>query len=405
MKIAFILGGFPKLSETFVLNQIIGLLKLDHEVDIYAKYNPQEPLVHKDVEIYDLLKRTKFFNYRSNFLFAILRIAYLIFTYFHKYPIKILKLLNIFKKRKDRSTLNQLDFLLSLLVKNYDIIHCHFGNNGNFGVFLKKKGIGGKLVTTFYGHDLTSLIVKYGKNYYKDLFTYGDLFLPICNYFKKILIDLGCNEKKIIVHPLGINPIKFKNVNKNEISKSYLNILSVGRLVEKKGFEYSIKAISNLISEKNIIYYTIIGDGPLRSKLEGLIRELKIEKSVKCQGALEQNEVIKYYKNAEILISPSITAKNGDQEGTPTVLLEAQAMSLPVISTIHSGIPEIVIDGKSGFLVPEREIYAITEKLKYIINNPEKCIEMGKFGRKFIQKNFDIEKLNKKLIFNYQKIL
>lgn len=411
MKIAFILEYFPRLSETFILNQITGLLDLGHEIDIYARHNPNENVIHKDIKRYNLMEKTLYFAEPNNIFSRILKAVYLLFKNFRNDPIKIMRSLNFFHYEKDiplkMRLLLPLEYLyltIFFLKKNYDIIHCHFGRIGKYGVFLKRMGITAKLITTFYGTDLTHMIKKYGRNYYKALLIHGDLFLPICNYFKRILINLEC-KKKIRVHPLGIDTDKFRNTAQIEFfNPNRINIFSVGRFIEKKGFEYSIKALSKINLAEYNIQYLIVGDGPLKSKLEKLTRELKIEKYVKFLGSLKQEDVIKIFKKSHIFILSSVTAKDGDKEGTPTVLLEAQSMSIPVISTYHSGIPEIVIDQKSGLLVPERDSIAIKEKLLFLLNNPEKCKEMSSFAREFARKHFDIKNLNKRLISLYQTI-
>ena len=161
----------------------------------------------------------------------------------------------------------------------------------------------------------------------------------------------------------------------------------MGRLVEKKGHEYSIKAIAKaIINHKNIIYL-IAGDGHLRNKLESLVSELGIKNHVKFLGAVEQEEALKLYQQAHIFILPSVTSSNGDQEGIPVVLMEAQSAGLPVISTYHSGIPEAVIDGKSGFLVPEKDVNALAQKMEYLIEHPEVWPEMGRCGREFVERS------------------
>ena len=110
-------------------------------------------------------------------------------------------------------------------------------------------------------------------------------------------------------------------------------------------------------------------------------------------------------KDVDILLVPSVTAQDGDQEGTPAVLMEALAQGIPVISTYHSGIPELVQDGISGFLVPERDTNALAEKIIYLLEHQEIWAEMGKAGRKYVEENFDTNKLNDRLIKIYQQLL
>jgi len=386
MKIAFIVSGFPTLSETFILNQITGLLDMGHDVEIFAKFNPKEKKVHLDVEKYQLMKRTHYFNIPHNKITRILKAIFLIIKNFHKSPLKILNSLNVFKHGKTALFFKPLYALIPFLDKKFDIIHCHFGPNGILGAHLKEIGINGKILTTFHGYDMSIFIIN--NNAYKKLFLNGDLFLPISNYWKRKLIRLGCNEKKIIVHHMGIDLEKFKFFERRKEPGKPIKILTVGRLVEKKGYEYAIQAIVKTIEKYRNIEYLIVGNGPLRRKLENLISELGIESYIKFLGVVNQNEVLNLYQQAHIFILPSITASNGDQEGIPVVLMEAQATGLPIISTYHTGIPEVVVNGKSGFLVPEKDVDALAERLEYLIEHPKIWAEMGRAGRKFVEEKY-----------------
>ena len=405
MKIAFIVSGFPTLSETFILNQITGLLDMDHDVEIFAQFNPKDKKVHSDVEKYQLMKRVYYFNIPHNKIKRILKAIFLIIKNFHKAPLKILKSLNVFRYGKTALSLRLLYTLIPFLDEKFDIIHCHFGPNGIIGAYLKEIGINGKLITTFHGYDMSTFIVNNGNNVYKKLFLNGDLFLPISDYWRRKLIRLGCDEKKIIVHRMGIDLKKFKFSERMKQPGEPIKILTIGRLVEKKGHVYAIRAIAKVVKKYRNIEYLIAGDGPLRNKLEGLVQELGIEKHVKFLGAIEQNEVLKLYQQAHIFVLPSITASNGDQEGIPVVLMEAQATGLPVISAYHTGIPEVVVEGKSGFLVPEKDVDALAERLEYPIEHPELWPDMGRYGRKFVEEKYDIKKLNQQLVEIYSNIL
>jgi colanic acid/amylovoran biosynthesis glycosyltransferase len=114
-------------------------------------------------------------------------------------------------------------------------------------------------------------------------------------------------------------------------------------------------------------------------------------------NGLVDDEMRAVYDRAQIFILPCVQAQDHDQEGIPNVLKEAMATGLPVISTRHSGIPELIHDGIFGFLVPERDVDALAEKCEYLISHPRRCVEMGRAGRKFVEENFEISKLNREL--------
>lgn len=402
MKIAFIVSGFPVLSETFILNQITGLMDLGHDVEILAGNNPNEEKVHSDVEKYRLMEQVHFIPKHK--IARILKVIYLMVLNFSKGPIKILKSLNFFKYGKDALSLYLVYWCLFFLNKKIDIIHCHFGPTGIIFTKLKEAGIRGKFVTSFHGYDLSNFVACEENDVYKKLFLDCDLCMPISDYWKKKLIELGCKEDRIKVHRMGIDLQKFNFSEKKIRPEESVKILTVGRLVEKKGHEYAIRAITKMIYRNKNVIYIIAGDGPLKNRLKSLVSESGINDYVNFLGAVDQNEVRKLYEQAHFLVLPSITAKNGDKEGIPVVLMEAQAAGLPVISTYHSGIPEVITDGKSGFLVPEKDADALSDRILYLIEHPELWPEMGSYGRKVVEKNYNIKILNQQLVEIYQDI-
>ncbi|OGW36934.1 MAG: colanic acid biosynthesis glycosyltransferase WcaL [Nitrospirae bacterium RBG_13_39_12] len=407
MKIAFIVNAFPTLTETFILNQITGLLDLGHDVEIFAGHTPSEEKVHTDVKKYCLTDRVHYFFgdlMPSHKIKRVLKAIPIIIKNFHKDPLNIMKSLNVYKYGIRALSLLLFYSRNYFLKKEFDIVHCHYGPNGIFGVYLKETGIRSKIVTSFYGFDISEYLLREGDDIYKNLFQKGDFFLPICQFFKRKLISLNCDERKIFVHNMGIDLKRYRYSERIIRSKENIKILTLARLDEKKGHEYAIKAIAKVIKKHKNIHYIIAGGGTLRSELESLVSELDIKKHVNFLGAIEQSEALVLYQQAHIFVLHSITASNGDQEGTPIVLLEAQAMGLPVISTYHSAIPEVVVDGKSGFLVPEKDVNALAEKLEYLIEHPEMWSEMGRNGRRIIEEKYDISKSNKRLAEIYQRL-
>jgi colanic acid/amylovoran biosynthesis glycosyltransferase len=149
----------------------------------------------------------------------------------------------------------------------------------------------------------------------------------------------------------------------------------------------------------------VTGDGPLRADLQGLIDELGIGREVKLTGWKAHDEVIDLMRGSHILIAPSITTADGDQEGIPNVLKEAMALGMPVIGTTHSGIPELIEHGLNGFLVPEKNAEALADCLTYVIDNPDIWPSLGHNGRKYVEGQFDINTLNDHLVEIYRQLL
>jgi colanic acid/amylovoran biosynthesis glycosyltransferase len=186
-----------------------------------------------------------------------------------------------------------------------------------------------------------------------------------------------------------------------------VRILTVARLAEKKGIEYSIRAIAQVIQKHPDweIKYRIAGDGPLRSELQDLIDHLDARHQVKLVGWMDQAEIQDLYASSHLFVLASVTAKNGDQEGQGLVLAEAQAAGLPVVCTDHNGFSESIIDHKSGFLVPERDVDSLAEKIEFLIANPQVWSDMATEGRQYIEKNYALYNLNRQLIDLYDTLL
>lgn len=408
MKIAFIVTTFPTLSETFILNQIVGLLDLGHEVDVYASHKGNSTKVHPDIIEYSLLDKTFCTEIPSNRLLRVIKCVKLLSANFYKKPLGLLNVLNFIKYGKQAASLNLFYMALTMMHRNksYDIIHAHFGQNGLKACILRELGfIQGKVATAFHGNDITTYIKKEGEHVYDLLFELGDVFLPISKRWEERLIELGCGKDKTVVHRMGVNSKKFPfSLQDPHNNSNPAKIVSIARLVEKKGIEYGICAVAKL-KDSHTINYTIVGDGSLRENLQKLINNLNVNGIVSLVGWKQQEEIIKILQNGDILLAPSITSESGDQEGIPVVLMETMAIGLPVVSTFHSGIPELIESGKSGFLVPERNSDALAEKLSYLIEHPEVRNDMSLAGRKFVEINYNIDRLNNQLVQIYQDML
>jgi len=403
MKIAFIVNVFPKLSETFILYQITGLIDLGHEVDIFAKTNPCEANVHREVEEYQLMARTYYFNEPRKRCTRLLRTALLLLRNFHKGPGEIIRSL-MMAKRFGLSRRASWHYVLPCLGKNYDIIYCHFGPNGNIGALLKASGVKGKILVSFHGYDMAHSLVEEG-TFYKGLFQVGDLFMADSNDFRNKLVKMGCPEEKVIIHRMGVPVNRLKFEERRFEHGSPLKLMTFCRLTEKKGHEYALQALANILPKHPNLSYRIGGAGHLSAALKSLVQRLGIESHVTFLGELSDAEVEVLRRDSDLFIHPSVTATDGDTEGCPLAIQEAQACGMPVLSTFHGGIPDLVINGVSGFLVPERDVDALTERLDYLIQHPELWPDMGRAGRQFVEEHFDITKLNQRLVEIYQGLI
>jgi colanic acid/amylovoran biosynthesis glycosyltransferase len=398
MKIAFLASTFPVVSETFVLNQIAGLMDLGHDVHIFAGKSGMNDKIHGIYEKYNLAERTSYYGIPKNKIIRIIKAILLIVQYAPNNSNVIFRSLNILRYGKPALSLSLLFISVALLRKGpFDILYCQFGTIGLNAPPLKQiLPYTFKVVTAIRGYDAT-VFLKENPGIYRQLFREGDLFLPVCEFLRQRLIQEGCEEKKIKVHYSGIDCSKFEYLKRERVPGEPIKVLTIARLVEKKGVAFAIEAVSRLLSKGEKIEYSVVGDGPLRESLQQLIVRMGIERQVRLVGAKTHEEVKMLLEESHVLVAPSLTSESGDQEGIPNVIKEAMATGLPVISTVHAGIPELVTDGVSGLLVQERDAVSIADALAYLIRHPDICDEMGQAGRKQVEKKFDTTALNKKL--------
>jgi colanic acid/amylovoran biosynthesis glycosyltransferase len=400
MKIAFILTHFPALSETFILNQITGLIDRGHSVDIYADRPGSDSKMHPEVESYGLLPKTRYApRMPGNTLVRFVKGAGIVARHLFSSPSVVGRALNVMRHGSEASSLKLLYRVVPFLPEcpAYDVIHAHYGQEGLRALALRDLGVlHGPLLTTFHGSDMSAYLRKVGPNVYDKLFAKGDLFLPISERWRKALVEMGCPPARTVVHHMGIDCGRFGFRARQKKPGETPRLLSIARLVEKKGIEYAIRAAAKLRGVD--FHYDILGDGPLRQGLEKLVRELGVSDRVTLQGWKHQAEVVELLDRAHLLVAPSVTGSDGDQEGIPVAMMEAMAMGLPVLSTRHSGIPELVDDGQSGYLVPERDVDALAGSLGRLLSAPEQWPAMGEAGRRRVEADFDINRLNDRLV-------
>ncbi len=253
-------------------------------------------------------------------------------------------------------------------------------------------------VVSFYGYDCWAVPRKEGPDVYRRLFSTADCTLVLADEMGKQLQDLGCAAAKQRKLAVGVRVEDFAFHERKLGPGEPMRVLTIARFVEKKGLEHSLRAVAEVQKRRGGIQYDLIGDGPLRGQIEKLIAELHLADTVKLHGYCEGKRVHELMAQAHILLLSSVTAADGDQECTPVSLMDAQAAGMPVLSTRHSGIPEVVRDGQTGFLVPERDVPALAERLEYLADHSHLWPEMGRAGRKHVEQNYNCETLSHQLV-------
>lgn len=290
---------------------------------------------------------------------------------------------------------------------NPELIHAHFGPNGVLSLPLVRN-LAIPLIVTFHGYDITMkdeyVACSYSNRVYLNrknaLKQEARVFIAVSEFIKKKLLEQDFPPNKIIVHYMGVNTETFQpdlSIQRQPI------VLFVGRLVEKKGCEFLIHAMKQVQAVVPNIGLVIIGDGPLRFELEGLAAK-KLHR-YKFLG-VQSPEIVRHWMNQALLLAaPSVTAATGDSEGLPTVILEAQAMGLPVVSSLHAGIPELLIHGETGFLVAERNWEELGKHILLLIEDVELQHRFAQAGQQRVQALFDLQKQTYVLEEIYRQVL
>jgi colanic acid/amylovoran biosynthesis glycosyltransferase len=397
MKIAFLLQSFPCLSETFILNQITGLMDLGCDVKIIAFNDPKEAKQHPDVAKYRLLYRTTWLQLpRSKWLIRCKAVGQTL-SVFLRHPLLVYRLQKTLLAEGRSYSYPKLFMALAVIRQGADVLQCHYGPVGCQAVFLKDIGLNVKISTVFHGYDLSLYLNEHGPDAYRRLFAKDDIFLPISEFWKKKLIAIGCPEEKIVVCHMGIDTTIFKPDIGKKVSQP-LKILTVARLTEKKGHRYALEAMHKIIGMLPRMEYHIAGDGPLGETLKKLTRDLGLQTHVVFHGNIDAQEVLDLYKTADIFLLPSVTSASGDREGIPVSLMEAMACALPVITSQHSGIPELVNNGQTGYAVEEKDVQSIADRILELAGNDELRTKLGRQGRAFVELNFNHRVLMRQLL-------
>lgn len=365
MKVGFFLLKFPVASETFVLNQIVAFIDMGYEVEIVALQKGDLAHTHAAFKEYRLAEKTTWLMDEPEGKVAKLQSRALNTLRGSLRP-RTWRALNA--KRYGEEARNLI--LSSICGRNSqtlraDVYIAHFGPAGVTAAKLRELGLlKGKIATVFHGIDISGreALAHYTPEYQK-LFTRGDLMLPISNLWAGRLEKMGCPPAKIAVSRMGVDMDRF-SLRPVKAPAKTLEIISVARLTEKKGLHVAIEAC-RLLKERGVDFrYNILGIGPWETRLRTLIEQNQLDDVVFMPGFKPNHEVKAMLDEADLFLLPSVTGEDGDMEGIPVALMEAMAVGIPVVSTVHSGIPELIDAGESGWLVPEYDAVALADRLQ-----------------------------------------
>lgn len=280
------------------------------------------------------------------------------------------------------------------------LIHAHFGTNGALMTLLAKQ-LDLPLAVTFHGVDVGVLLgpkipwqyAFYAKTY-RAMFEGAQRLLPASQELADCLVQLGAPAHKIQIHRLGVRLDRFTPFQRPERP---VRFVMVGRQVEKKGFEYGIRAFARMADQCPQSTLTLIGGGPLQNSLRQLAVECHISGRVHFQGAVSSVEMPQLLAQFDVIVAPCIVASNNDRDSGLIVLKEAGASAMPAIGTYCGGLPEIIRDGDTGYLVDQRAVDSLAQTMEALGKDYALRQRMGAAARSKMESEYDTITQNARL--------
>lgn len=245
------------------------------------------------------------------------------------------------------------------------------------------------LVVHFFGFDASvkNVLKKYSVQY-KAVFDYASKVIVVSKKMHEALLDLGCNSTKLQITYCGPDS-SFFSLNPDFNNQQFI---LVGRFVEKKAPYLSIAAFKNVLKEFPDAKLIMVGDGSLLNICKNLVRAWNLGDNIRFTGILKLSEIKSLFQNSIAFVQHSISAEDGDSEGMPVAILDAQAAGLPVLSTYHAGIPDVVINNETGLLVKEFDVEGMTNSMLRILKENSLAKKLGNTGRKRVKEKFTMER-------------
>ena len=403
LKVAYILHRYPYLTETFIVREMSSIREQGVDVHIFSLLSPKNTIIHEQAKA--LLPFTRYSPFiswpvlkaqlhflalsPSRYFQAFARMIWL--TY--REPKVLLRALILFPK--------SVYFAQQMVTLGIDHVHAHF-------VWLE--GIAAGIVTdlvniTFSIHPHAFGLFERNQRNVRCELENATQVITISHYHRDYIATL-CPQiaaSNIEVVYNGLDTDHFQPAV-GQPKGNPVRILSVGRLLEKKGFEYLVDACALLAKRGLDFQCHIVGVGPLKDTLQANINRYDLNDQVRLLGALNQEQVIEQYRQSDIFALACTIARSGDRDGMPTVLTEAMACELPVVTTPVTGIPDLVRDGESGLLVQEREVSELADALEKLITDKALRQRLGKAARQTVLNDFQIQHTTAKLANIFRRV-
>ncbi|MBI4812167.1 glycosyltransferase [Candidatus Falkowbacteria bacterium] len=315
-KIAFIVGKFPAISETFIINQVADLNDRGVEIEIFSFTEGVFENISQRFYDYEMVSKTHYLNMPENVFSRCLLAIPKIFKFLVHNPAALARVFNFKKYGRDALSLKLLYWTEPFFDKQFDLYHCHFGQIANKFLIIKEiLGIKEKMTTSFYGLDVSSYTKEKGAGVYDRLKKECFAFIVMSNNMKERVVAQGFDESKITVLPISIEVDPYPFWERSLGPDETIQMVSIGRFVEKKGFDDLLRALAIVKQRTTKLFKChIIGGGPLEAGLKKMTNELNLGDAVEYKGYMKIEDIIKYFQDMHFYLQPSKTAANGDME-------------------------------------------------------------------------------------------
>lgn len=387
-RLAYVIGTFPSLTVTFIEREVLEAKQSGSDIVLLSIRHPKE--FEMRPEIRELANETRYLLPASWFgvlwahlFFVVTRPWTLISTaaYLLTRPHT-----GLLARLKTALHIGEGVYAASLLRPDrIEHIHAHFADRAATVALVAARLLGGTYSLTAHAND-----IYVSPTLLKEKMANAEFATTCTSYNKSYLEEVTGQSVELIYHGLDFQQIGFEDVRKERATPPL--ILSVGQLKEKKGFPVLLRACQILKKNGTKFQCEIVGDGPERSSLERLWRDLGLEDTVTFAGARPNTAVMNRYVEASIFVLPCVIASNDDRDGIPNVLLEAMANELPIISTPISGIPEILQDEVTGLTSAPGDEESLADAMSRLLNDPSLRTALGRRGREVVEERFDIHK-------------
>lgn len=407
MTVAYMMSRFPKLTETFILYEIIALQKQDLDVSLYPLWREKTTMMHPEAE--PLVEKA---NFAPTLSWSII-VSNLHFLRCcrRRYLAAVWALL-----RCNWGSLRYFVGALAIIPKSaffarlmtaegISHIHAHFASHPAAAAFFIHRLTGIPYSFTAHGSDIhrekRMLAEKVAEaKFVASISNFNrDVILKACNY------DEAAEKKLKIIH-CGVDSGLFKpkpSRNGRYTEGKTLNLICIGTLHEVKGQSYLLEACRILQKRQIPFKCRFVGSGPDETALKTQVTEAGMEKHIHFLGNKPRNEVVRLIQEADVLVAPSVPSQDGRREGIPVVIMEAMACELPIVASKLSGIPELVTDGLNGLLIPPGDAGSLADALAFLYYKPEIRREMGLAGREVILGSFDLNSNAAQLAKRFQE--